>query len=434
MLTATGFGVSWSDVGNVAKAVVSPTASAVKQAATAQGKGYLTAAQKKAYASVASSKTVQSATAYKKAADTYLATEATGTGSPVQQNAAKRLQAALVSLGKIAKSPTLSAIKVDGAIGPKVAAAVNLTFTKHIGAGQAAAQYRTGKMPVAYIKANANGLAEIIEREIARRGGTTASPAVVTQSAANRTIVDADTATSANPQGDARALQAALAKLGSYAKNASLKAIKVDGAPGAKTVAAVNVAFVRYIGKRAPANLRTGKLTLAYVKSNAAMLAMLIEKENTLRAANAATVLKAVSKPIAVKTKKGKVVKATKVSTKAGETYKIEDEETGDTHYSSDPTDDAPNAPANAPAPSEEQVTAAAEAAAASGATGQPTAVSPSQISPDDAVAATGGESFFSKNKWLILGGVAAVAVAGVGITIMKKRNAGARRLSPVTT
>ena len=98
----------------------------------------------------------------------------------VGKTTAKRLQAALVTLGKVTGSATLKAIVVDGAIGAKTVAAVNWAFTKHLGAGQAPAELRTGKLDLAFVKANAGMLADLIETEIARRGGTAASPATVT--------------------------------------------------------------------------------------------------------------------------------------------------------------------------------------------------------------------------------------------------------------
>lgn len=94
------------------------------------------------------------------------------------KTAAKRLQTALVLLGRTAGDTTLASIKIDGAAGQKTADAVNRVFTKHIGAGQAAAQYRTGKLPLTYVQSDANTIAAIIEKEIVRRGGAVVSPAV----------------------------------------------------------------------------------------------------------------------------------------------------------------------------------------------------------------------------------------------------------------
>lgn len=87
-------------------------------------------------------------------------------------SSAMQLQADLATLGKVAKDSALIAIKVDGNPGPKTAAAVNRAFTKHVGSGQAAAQYRTGKMPLDYIKNNASVLSGMLQAEIRRRGGT----------------------------------------------------------------------------------------------------------------------------------------------------------------------------------------------------------------------------------------------------------------------
>jgi hypothetical protein len=101
---------------------------------------------------------------------------------PVDKAVAKRLQAALATLGRVAKSASLKAVKVDGALGAKTAAAVNLTFTKHIGPGQAPAQLRTGKLTLDQIKFSAAGIATLIENEIRRRGGVPASAATVAKS------------------------------------------------------------------------------------------------------------------------------------------------------------------------------------------------------------------------------------------------------------
>lgn len=100
----------------------------------------------------------------------------------ISPEVAKRLQAALVQLGKVTGSATLKAIKVDGAPGAKTATAVNLAFTRHIGPGQAAAQYRTGRLPLDYIKANATALASLIEAEVRRRGAAVVPASTVKKS------------------------------------------------------------------------------------------------------------------------------------------------------------------------------------------------------------------------------------------------------------
>jgi hypothetical protein len=93
---------------------------------------------------------------------------------PITKEIAKRLQTALVNLGKVTGSATLKAIKVDGAIGDKTRAGVNWAFTNHIGPGQADAAWRTGKLDLNTVKSYAGELARLIEAEIARRGGVPA--------------------------------------------------------------------------------------------------------------------------------------------------------------------------------------------------------------------------------------------------------------------
>jgi hypothetical protein len=91
------------------------------------------------------------------------------------------LQVALVALGKGAGDNTLKAIVVDGLIGPKTTAATNRAFTVHIGAGQAAAEYRTGALTQSEVAALAARLAEIVNGEVQRRGyGASTSTVIAT--------------------------------------------------------------------------------------------------------------------------------------------------------------------------------------------------------------------------------------------------------------
>jgi hypothetical protein len=204
------------------------------------------------------------------------------------KTANKRLQAALATLGKIAKSPSLSAIKADGALGPKTVAAVNLAFTKHLGPGQAPAELRTGALTLAFIATNANSLAGLIETEVRRRGVAPASPTTVAKATAIQSVTQAPTATPANAKASAKRLQAALVALGKVTGSAKLK-VAVDGAPGKATAAAVNWAFIQHIGVgQAPAAYRTGQLTVEYIKSNADALATVVEAEVKRRASSPA--------------------------------------------------------------------------------------------------------------------------------------------------
>lgn len=421
--TTSGLGISWKDIGKGAAGVV-------KQAAVDTGKTYTTSVTKRATAGVSSLSTVQKAAAYKKAADAYLDTNApAAAGSPIQKNAAKRLQAALATLGKIAKSAKLMAVKVDGAIGTATLAAVNWAFTKHIGPGQALAQYRTGKMPLAYVRANANPLAEVVEAEIARRGGTPAAPSLVAKAAAVKAMTTAPTAVSANPKASAKRLQAAMLLLGKIAGSPSLSTIKVDGAIGPKSVAAVNLVFTKHLGPgQAPAALRTGALTLSYIKSNADTLATFVENESKRRGGAAAIKSQLVAKASVkatgakqrVTTKTGKQVVAQKVSTAAGETYEVEDPATGHTYYTKDPTVAPPPVPPDEmPEASDDQAATAAHASAASAGAG---VVAPEQIGPGSGMPSDAGESFFSKYKVPLLGGLAAALVGGAVLIAKSKK------------
>jgi pentose-5-phosphate-3-epimerase len=220
----------------------------------------------------------------------------------VDKTTAKRLQAALVTLGKVTGSAQLKAIVVDGALGAKTAAGVNWAFTKHLGAGQAPAELRTGALDLAFVKANAAALADLIETEIARRGGTAASPATVTKAAAIQ-AVKAAPVSSATSKASAKRLQAALVNLGKVTGSAKLK-VAVDGAIGPKTVTAVNWAFTQHIGAgQAAAQYRTGQLALAYIKSNAETLALLLEAEIKRRGGSAAVTTAATAAAPAVVSK-----------------------------------------------------------------------------------------------------------------------------------
>lgn len=80
------------------------------------------------------------------------------------------LQSALVALGKGIGDPTLMKIAVDGAMGPKTAAATNRALTVHLGSGQAPANLRTGTLSQAVITSQVAQITQLIEAEITRRG------------------------------------------------------------------------------------------------------------------------------------------------------------------------------------------------------------------------------------------------------------------------
>ena len=375
------------------------------------------------------------------------------------KTAAKRLQAALALLGKIAGSPSLKAIKADGAIGPATVAAVNLTFTKHLGPGQAPAQYRTGKLPLDYIKNNANALASMIEAEIKRRGATPTSASTVTKAGLVTSIKTAPATAPATSKEIAKRLQLALVTLGKQTGSAQLKAIKIDGALGPASAAAVNWAFTKHIGAgQAPAQYRTGKLPLDYIKGNASTLASMIEAEIKRRGGK--VVMASVGTAKKVKTKSGTTVTAQKVDTAEGETYQVTNSK-GETYYTADPTNaEPPSPPEDLPEPTEEQHATAAEASAAGArtttaiATKRAPVVSPKQVpsqEADDAGASTdamdpstaadtsmgpsslvpsgaGGGSFFEDHKLAIIGGGVGLAAAVIGVVLYKKKQATTQR------
>ena len=200
--------------------------------------------------------------------------------SAAKKAGVKRLQAALAALGKrIAGDTILSAIKADGAIGPKTVVATNRAFTLAIGPGQSPAQYRTGKLTSAEVAGMADTLARLVETEVARRGTAPAS-AVSTSKA----LVVSKMSPATTKAGIKR-LQAALAALGKkIAGDTILSAVKADGSIGPKTVAATNRAFTLAIGPgQSPAQYRTGKLTSAEVAGMADTLARLVETEAARR-------------------------------------------------------------------------------------------------------------------------------------------------------
>jgi lysozyme family protein len=325
---------------------------------------------------------------------------------PASKADVKRLQSALVTLGKTVVSAQLKAIKVDGALGPKTVAAVNWAFTHHIGSGQAPAGVRTGNLTLEYVKGHAPTLSSLIEAEIKRRGAKATTEAG--KSAATSPAKKADKAT-------VKGLQTALVAL-SRAVGSKQKEITIDGALGPKTVAAVNWAFTHHLGAgQAPTQFRTGNLTLNDVSAHADTLTNLVNAETRRRGKSTVVTVakKTVAKKIAakpattstiVRTDSGKTVKATKVTTTSGETYKVEDLSTGKVTYTDDPTKDA--APATASP-------AAAEAEAVESGM-MPSAAFPSMMP---------SESFFSQYKWPIIG--AGVAVLGIGAVLALRRPGG---------
>ena len=98
-------------------------------------------------------------------------------GDPPQyiHPAARALQTALKMLAKVTGDKSL-VVREDGIIGPFTTAAVNKAMTAHIGPGQAPAPLRTGILDIGAVAQNAATLAQAINSEAARRGGSIAPP------------------------------------------------------------------------------------------------------------------------------------------------------------------------------------------------------------------------------------------------------------------
>lgn len=80
------------------------------------------------------------------------------------------LQTALRNFGKSIGDAVLKAIVTDGLIGPKTTAAANRALTKHLGAGQAPQDLRTGALTSAQVVAKAAQITQLVNTEARRRG------------------------------------------------------------------------------------------------------------------------------------------------------------------------------------------------------------------------------------------------------------------------
>lgn len=80
--------------------------------------------------------------------------------------AVQRLQAALRALGQAVRDKALSAVKVDGIVGPATVNATNLAFAKY--ATEAPSQLRTGRLTLATVVAALDEITGEIEAETAR--------------------------------------------------------------------------------------------------------------------------------------------------------------------------------------------------------------------------------------------------------------------------
>lgn len=89
-------------------------------------------------------------------------------GATVSQNITQ-LQIALRELGTLVRDGTLTALVVDGLIGPKTTAASNLAMTQYIAPGNAGAALRTGQLSQDRVIMFAKALIDATRAEIARR-------------------------------------------------------------------------------------------------------------------------------------------------------------------------------------------------------------------------------------------------------------------------
>jgi lysozyme family protein len=325
------------------------------------------------------------------------------------------LQKAVVALGQVVGSAKLK-IAADGALGAKTVAAVNWAFTNHIGAGQAPAQYRTGKLTLNDVNAYCTTLTQLILTEIRRRGSVPGAAVVASTAKASKAEV--------------LALQKALVNLGKTVGSAKL-AVTADGVLGPKTVTAVNWAFINHLGAgQAPAQYRTGKLTLANVNASAATLTQLIVTEIKRRGGDPSAAVKQVPVKLVkklpakqtgqrkvIKTKDGRTLTVQEVELPSGEkTYEATDQATGQTVYAKTeealattppPTNADEGADEGGPAP-----TAVAPAPAPGAYTEQPALLPPSaDLAP----------SFMDRYKWPMLGVGAAVAIGAVVLVMRSK-------------
>lgn len=198
-------------------------------------------------------------------------------GPPLAPRAAAMLlQQGLAYLGREARDRRL-AVKADGAIGPATVRATNIAFSTHIGPYQAGGVDRSGNLSLAYVKANAQMLGTLINREAARRHFGGGAPSSVPQTQVPTTWPGSNVppgtyapVSSGAPASRAqiRVMQTRLAQLGRTKSDATLMSIKSDGVVGPRTAAAVNRAFTAYLTD-APSDFRSGSLTVRQVAASA---------------------------------------------------------------------------------------------------------------------------------------------------------------------
>lgn len=180
------------------------------------------------------------------------------------------LQTALKNLGTLTKDAVLK-IAVDGAIGPRTAAAVKSAMTRWV--RNAPAQFKN--LNVAGVVANAAALTQLVNAEVTARKGAPASA-----SAPAASLPAAKTP----PNLTIARMQRATNDMAALVNDPALR-IATDGIVGPKTTAAVNKAL-KY-AKNVPSTLKP-PLTQSAVSGKAAGIAAQLESEVAARRAKGA--------------------------------------------------------------------------------------------------------------------------------------------------
>lgn len=208
-------------------------------------------------------------------------------GAPLANVA--RLQRAIAALGLRVRDATvlgtsrgrkitMATISVDGVTGPITAAGVNRALTNYISAGNSPPELRTGRLTPLGVQGQAAKLADIIEKEVARRGGIVpraTAPTVPVRVPGAR--APAPRAPAPTKSASVGTLQGRLRQLGTVARDSALIVV-ADGVVGPKTTLATNRAFQRHV-VGAPPSYRTGRLTANEIRAAAPTLAVLLGKE-----------------------------------------------------------------------------------------------------------------------------------------------------------
>jgi peptidoglycan hydrolase-like protein with peptidoglycan-binding domain len=179
------------------------------------------------------------------------------------------LQTSVKSLWPLVNDRALD-IPVDGSIGPKTQAALNLALQKYV------SNKLVLPLSIAQIQNNPKAYADIIETA-ARQLKKTGAAALNAQATVEAAKAREPAKVAAINKSTIIMLQTSLAALGKALRNGALN-VAIDGSLGPKTVAATNLAMSRYVGG-ATASLKTGKLTQAQIANTAAAIAALIQAE-----------------------------------------------------------------------------------------------------------------------------------------------------------